>query len=255
MKRSMLVALVSSLLVACGASRAVTTGYDWQEFSRTMGRFYLTAELGTPGSANYQFFYADRSGHVHVYGMQDGVLERKWEVTTLGSRATCMEVADLYGDGKQKLVIGSVQGRLLIYDVATFQLEWENLQVRFNRVEHGTVANLDNDPQLEVILLADDNMFVFDSYNRTIQWNSTTKVLGKYVAVGNVDDDPQPEIVINNGQIFDGRFFNIQFQTDQPFGDKIALVDMTGDGYADVIGEFPDRTIRLYDVWNGREIW
>lgn len=183
------------------------------------------------------------------------MFSREWEVTTLGSRATSLIVADLYGDGKQKLAMTSINGRLLIYDVASFQLEWENLQQRFTRVDHATVANLDNDPQLEVIVLADDMMFIFDSYNRTLQWNSTTKVFGKYVVVGNVDDDPQLEIVINNGQIFDGRFYNIQFQTDQPFGDRIALTDMTGDGYADVVGEFPDRTIRIFDVWRGREVW
>jgi hypothetical protein len=254
MKRSILVALAAAAAVACGASRAVTTETDWQSFSRTMGRFYLTAELGTPGADDYQFFYADKSAHVHVYGMTDGALQKQWEVTTLGSRATSLIVADLYGDGKQKLALTSINGRLLIYDVKSFQLEWENLQQRFSRVDYAAVANLDNDRQLEVIVLADDMMFIFDSYNRTIQWNSTTKVFGKYLAVGNVDDDPQPEIVVNNGQIFDGRFYNIQLQTD-PFGDKIALTDMTGDGYADVVGEFPDHTIRIFDVWRAREVW
>ena len=254
MKRSILVAFAAAAVVACGASRAVTNQTDWQSFSRTMGRFYLTAELGTPGADDYHFFYADKSAHVHVYGMTDGTLQKQWEVTTLGSRATSLIVADLYGDGKQKLALTSINGRLLIYDVASFQLEWENLQQRFNRVDYAAVANLDNDPQLEVIVLADDMMFIFDSYNRTIQWNSTTKVFGKYLAVGNVDDDPQLEIVVNNGQIFDGRFYNIQLQTD-PFGDKIALTDMTGDGYADVVGEFPDHTIRIFDVWRAREVW
>lgn len=255
MKRSILVALAACTVVACGASRAVTTQVDWNSFSKTMGKFYLTAELGTPGADDYRFFYADKSGHVHVYGLKDGEFERVWEVTTLGSRATSLIVADLYGDGKQKLAMSSINGRLLIYDLATYQLEWENLQQRFTRIDYVTVANLDNDPQLEVIILADDMMFIFDSYNRAIQWNSTTKVFGKYAVVGNIDDDPQLEIVINNGVVFDGRFYSIQFQTDQPFGDKIALTDMTGDGYADVVGEFPDRTIRIFDVWRGREVW
>jgi hypothetical protein len=242
-------------VVACGASNAVTTEMDFGRFSNTMEKFYLTAELGVPGQADYRFFYADKSGHVHVYEARDGYLQTDWEVTTLGSRATALVVADLYGDGKQKLALTSIAGRILIYDVATYQLEWENLQTRMARVDHAAVANLDGDKQMEVVILGDDLMWIFDTYNRSIEWSSTTKVLAKFVAIGNVDDDPQLEIVLNNGQIFDGRFYNIQFQTDQPFGDRIAIVDMTGDGYGDVIGEFPDRTLRLFDVWRGREIW
>lgn len=255
MNRTILAALAATTVLACSAGRAITTELDFRAFSKAMGKFYMTAEIGTPGQPDYRFFYADKSGHVHVYKYEDGRLETDWEVTTLGSRATALEVVDLYGDGKLKLLMSSINGRLLIYDVATYQLEWENLQQRFIRVDHGAVANLDGDRQMEVIILADDLMFIFDSYNRSIEWSSTTKSYGKFVSVGNVDDDPQLEIVLNNGIIFDGRFYNIQFQTDQPFGDRIALADMTGDGYADVVGEFPDRTIRIFDVWRGREVW
>ena len=73
MKRSFLVAVVSAAALACAASRAVTTEVDYKAFSKTMGKFYLTSELGTPGAADYRFFYADRSGHVHVYSMKDDV--------------------------------------------------------------------------------------------------------------------------------------------------------------------------------------
>ncbi len=255
MKRTLVVALASATAVACGASQAVTTEMDMGAFSRTMDKFFLTQELGTPGQENYRFYYADKSGHVHAYVSKDGVLETDWEVTTLGSRATALIVRDMYGDGKQKLAVSSINGRIMIYDVASYQLEWENAQLRFNRIDHCAVANLDTDKQLEVVILADDNMFIFDSYNRAIQWSSTTKVFAKFVVIGNVDDDPQLEIVLNNGQIFDGRFYNIQFQTDQPFGDRIALADMTGDGFNDVVGEFPDRSLRIFDVWRGREVW
>jgi len=255
MIRTILVAFASATAVACGASRAVTTELDVTAFSKTMSKFYLTAELGTPGTADYRFFHADKAGHIHVYKYDDGVMETEWEVTTLGSRATSLIVADLYSDGKQKLATSSINGRLLIYDVASYQLEWENLQLRFVRVDHAAVANLDGDKQLEVVILADDNLFIFDSYNRSIQWSSTTKMPAKFVVIGNIDDDPQLEIVLNSGSIVDGRFYNIQFQTDQPFGDRIALADMTADGFADVVGEFPDRSLRIFDVWRGREVW
>jgi hypothetical protein len=255
MKRTILIALAAAATVACGAGRAVTTEIDYPAFSKAMGNFYLTTELGTPGKPDYRFFYADRAGHVHTYVPKDGSFVRDWEVTSLGSHATSLIVTDLYGDGKQKLALTTISGRFMIYDVATYQLEWENLQLRLTRVDHMAVANLDNDPQTEAVVLADDLMYIFDSYNRVVQWSSTTKVFAKFIVIGNVDDDPQLEIVLNNGQIFDGRFYNIQFQTDQPFGDRLMLADMTGDGYDDVVGEFPDRTLRIFDVWRGREVW
>ena len=255
MKRSILVALACVTVVACGATQAKTHKIDPVQFSKTMAKFYLTAESGKPGQPDYRFYYADKAGHVHVYKIEEGLPVVDWEVTTLGSRATSLYVTDLYGDGKLKLTVTSINGRLLIYDVATSQLEWENLQQRFNRIDHGAIANLDNDPQMEVVILADDLLFVFDSYNRSLQWSSTTKVSAKFVAIGNVDDDPQLEIVLNSGQVYDGRFFSVQFQVDQVFGDRIVLEDMTGDGFADVVGEFLDRTIRIYDVWRAREVW
>ncbi|HXV12819.1 MAG TPA: hypothetical protein VEC56_01305, partial [Candidatus Krumholzibacteria bacterium] len=118
MKRTMLVALAAATTIACSAGTAVTTEIDYGAFSRTMGKFYLTAEIGTPGSPDYRFFYADKSGHIHMYMAKDGGLVTDWEITTLGSRATALIVTDLYGDGKQKLVTSSINGRLLVYDVA-----------------------------------------------------------------------------------------------------------------------------------------
>jgi len=255
MKRTIFIALAAAATVACGAGQAVTTTLDYTAFSEAMGKFYLTYEMGTPGQPGYRFFYCDRVGHVHTYVIEGDKFERDWEVTSLGSPASSLIVTDLYGDGKQKLALTTVAGRFMIYDVATFQLEWENLQLRLVRVDHMAVANLDGDPQLESVVAADDLLYIFDSYNRVVQWSSTTKVFAKFIAIGNVDDDPQLEIVLNNGQIFDGRFYNIQFQTDQPFGDRLTLADMTGDGYNDVVGEFPDRNIRIFDVWRGREVW
>jgi hypothetical protein len=247
--------LAAMLCLGCGSVRAVADGADAAAVSRAAQKFYMTIEIGTPGQEDYRFIYTDRAGHLHVYAMKDGALNMAWEATTLGSRATALFVTDLYGDGRTKLVASTIGGRVLIYDLATYELEWENLQQRYVRVDHMEHANLDNDRQQEVVILADDRLFIFDGYNRNVQWSSSTQMIAKFMIIGNVDDDPQLEIILNAGQIIDSRFFNIQFQTDQPFGDRLMLADITGDGYADVIGEFPDRTVRVFDVWRGREVW
>jgi hypothetical protein len=253
MKRLVWAAAV--VMASAHSTVAYAKDIDPAALSRLAGKFFMTMTTGAPGSENFRFIYTDQAGHVHVLRIDKGALRQDWESTTLGSRATSMFVCDLYADGKQKLVISTLGGRILIYDFATYELEWENIQLRYTRIDFMAPANLDSDPQQEIVILADDRVYIFDGYNRNIQWSSTTAMVATYFVIGNLDDDPQMEIVLNTGKIIDARFYNIQFQTDKAFGDRIDLIDITGDGYADVVGEFPDRTMRVFDVWRTREVW
>ena len=252
----MLVALLGSCL-ACASVHAA--GRDEpvnpNDIARVSGHLYLMKQVGTWGTPSYRLLYCDQQGHLHVEKIDNGALVSDWESTTLGSRATSMFVTDLYGDGKQKIVVSTIGGRVLIYDLASYQLEWENLQLRYNRIDFMLPAQLDTDQQQEVVILADDRLFIFDGYNRAVQWSSTVTMPATFMAIGNVDDDPQLEIVLNTGKIVDGRFYNLQFQTDKVFGERIDLLDVTGDGYNDVVGEFTDRSIRVFNVVRSREIW
>jgi hypothetical protein len=256
MNRLLLVVMVLGSSLACASAHAGHADViNTKDIERVAGRFYMVQTTGTPGTPSYRLLYTDQAGHLHVEKIEDGALVSDWESTTLGSRATSLFVTDLYGDGKQKIVVSTIAGRILIYDLATYQLDWENLQLRYNRIDFMAPAQLDNDAQQEVVILADDRLYIFDGYNRNIQWSSTITMPATFLAIGNVDDDPQPEIVLNSGKIVDGRFYNIQFQTDKVFGDRIELLDVTGDGYNDVVGEFSDRSIRVFDVWRTREVW
>jgi hypothetical protein len=249
------VLLGSSLACAAAHAGGRDEPINPSDIQRVAGHFYLMQTTGTPGTPSFRMLYCDQQGHLHVEKIDGGSLRSDWESTTLGTRATSLFVSNLYGDGKQKIVVSTIGGRVLIYDLASYQLEWENLQLRYNRIDFMLPAQLDNDQQQEVVILADDRLFIFDGYNRAVQWSSTVPLPATFMAIGNVDDDPQPEIVLNTGKIVDGRFYNIQFQTDKVFGDRIELLDVTGDGYNDVVGEFTDRSIRVFDVVRTREIW
>jgi hypothetical protein len=251
----MLLAVSLAMTVGCASAHARDDITNPADITRVVGRFYLMQSYGTPGQKDFRFIYTDQSAHLHVERMEDGALVTDWESPALGSRATSMFVTDLYGDGKQKIVVSTIGGRVLIYDLASYQLEWENLQLRYVRIDFMAPANLDNDPQQEVVIIADDRLHIFDGYNRNIQWSSTTTMVASFLVIGNVDDDPQHEIVLNTGKVVDGRFYNIQFQTEKAFGDRIELLDITGDGYNDVVGEFSDRSLRVFDVWRTREVW
>ena len=78
------------------------------------------------------------------------------------------------------------------------------------------------------------------------------KVLDKLKVLGGYD---QLEIIMNTGVILDSRFYNVEFQSDEVFGDRIFLLDINDDGIPEIVGEFLDFNIRVFDVYSEREIW
>ncbi|MCI0481557.1 MAG: hypothetical protein L0213_08225, partial [Candidatus Dadabacteria bacterium] len=75
------------------------------------------------------------------------------------------------------------------------------------------------------------------------------------IVVANMDKDDQLEIVLNSGIVIDSKFRNIEVEWDKPFGDRIIVFDMNNDGYPEVIGEFSDYSLRIFDVYSEREVW
>jgi hypothetical protein len=148
-----------------------------------------------------------------------------------------------------------VDGRILVYRVGTYQNLWENLEDRFTTLEAITIANVDNDPQLEFVYIADSRLYIVDSITKSKQWVSDRKFDANEILVDNVDRDPQPEIILNTGVVIDSRFLNVELESDKPFGDRIMTFDMNNDGIPEVIGEFSDYSLRIFDVYAKREVW
>lgn len=245
--------LATTFLVV--AMAAVAQDLDVDAMSNLTSKYIMSIQVGTPGTPSHRFVYTNNRARLFVYKIEDGKLKKDWETVDLGSKAASMFVTDLYGDGTSKLVVATIRGRLLIYDFATYDLEWENLQDGYTSIDYMSHANLDDDPQEEIVIIADRLIYIFDGLNRNIQWVSDTEFQAKMFVIGNVDDDPQDEIILNTGRVIDTRFYNIEFEADGQFGERITLFDINMDGYPDVFGEFSDFSIRVYDVWAQRELW
>jgi hypothetical protein len=166
-----------------------------------------------------------------------------------------MFVTELYGDGRPMLVITNLGGRILVYDMDGYDLEWENLQDPFETIQYMTSANIDIDPQEEMVFVAADQLIIYDSLNRTFEWVSQQKVMAQHIKLANMDDDPQLEIILNTGIIFDSKFYNIEFEADRPFGERITLFDINGDGIPEIWGQREDWIIRVFDRYAEREVW
>lgn len=250
--------LIISLVAACAGASAHDTraaDVDLAKMDALSKQYPFVIELGTPGGKDHRLIYADVRTHVHVYRVKDGRLQLDWETTNLGSRVTSMFVGDLYGDGRLKLAVSTAAGRINIYGLDDYDLVWENLQDPFERVRYMVASNLDDDPQMELVFIADGYLYIYDSRNHNIKWKSQTQFDAQQILIANVDDDEQQEIILNTGTILDSRFYTIEFQADNSFGDRISLFDLTGDGIPEIFGEFGDFNVKVFDIYAEREVW
>jgi len=152
------------------------------------------------------------------------------------------------GTGKTHLAVGlAVKAVDAGYSVQFVTLE--TLMTRLVKAKH------ENRLERALKQLGYPKLLIIDAINKNIQWVSDTGFKAKMIVVSNVDDDPQLEIILNTGRVIDSRFFNIEFESDGPYGDRITLFDINNDGYPDVFGEFADFSIRVYDIWAQRELW
>lgn len=212
---------------------------------------YLDAEGGSPA----RFIYADE-GHIHAYVVKkDGELEAEWETSNLGGRARALFVTDLENDGAKEIVVGTSTGRVLIYSLGEYDLLWENLQDRFESVEAIVAEDIDRDPQQELIIVANEILYIYDGASKAVEWQSIRSYEAQEIILGNVDDDEQLEIILNTGFVIDSRFYSVEFEADTRFGDRIELLDMNNDGVPEVIGQRPDFTLFVFDIYAQRELW
>jgi hypothetical protein len=248
-----LVAVFTGLSVLGGAVRAEQLNLS--KLDEITKKFPFAIQVGTPGGDDHRFLYADYQTHVHVYRVKNSRLELEWETTNLGSRVTSMFVADLYADGHPKLAVSTAAGRIVFYEMSDFSQAWENLQDPFDRVQYMVSSNLDDDPQHELVFIGDNILCIYDSLNKNFEWQSQQEFDANQILIANVDDDSQPEIILNTGAIIDSRFYNIEFQADNTFGDRISLLDINGDGIPEIFGEMLDFNLKVFDIYAERDVW
>ena len=253
MRNSFLVIVLLGVLLCAGGIRAVELDpYTVQE---TFCRFPFSQVVPLADKGSWGVIYADTYGKLHVLRYTSKGWRLDWELTNLGSKIANFLVYDLDDDGTYELVVATVNGRILIYSMQDYSYIWENLEVKFEEIETMEIANTDGDPQPEFILLADKQLHVIDSLNKSKQWSSSRHFDATDIVIENVDKDDQLEIILNTGVVIDSRFYNVEVEWDKPFGERIMVCDMNNDGYPEVVGEFSDYSLRIFDVYAEREVW
>ena len=109
-----------------------------------------------------------------------------------------------------------------------------------NRV---AIADINKDGSLELAYLS-SSLYEFKELLTVIKLDSPSTIIFETkvetttdIEIGNVDNDPQLELVLNTGEIFDGLSWDIQWSDAASFASfDIELVDFNGDNVSNIVG-------------------
>jgi len=180
--------------------------------------------------------YGDRYAIVWVVRLSERGAQVLWRSSALeGGAIQDIMVEDLDGRGGYDIIVRTSQGIAFVFD-ETYSSRWSTVNETFRSVNAMTIAQLDNDPAYEILLMADNQVNVYDGeqFVREQQFPQVyTNV--QEVVVGNVDTDVELEIVLNTGRVLDALTADAEWET-SAFGAQISLFDIDGDGIDEVIG-------------------
>ncbi len=202
-----------------------------------------------------RIFYGDSRGYLHILKRQRKGFSEEWKSSHLGAGIMGVFVQDIDADGRLELVAYTSAGRILIFTPQAPMLLWQSNESEFAAITCMTLANVDDDPQKELVFCADSHLFIYDGKSLFQEWRSQGELDAQEILVGDVDGDGQKEILLNTGWVIDSRFRDIEWQSPEPFGDRIALLDIDNDGIPELIGEFGGHFLKVFDIDLKREKW
>ncbi len=198
--------------------------------------------------------YGDANGRVHVLEGDGSTFAEVWVSEYMEGAIAGVFVIDVNDDELQEVVVFTDQGRIYYVDSRDYRIIWSNPPGEYERITCQGVHDIDDDPQPELLFCADGYLIVYDGRDQYEQWRSDqSNLTSRQLLVGDVDGDGEREIVLNDGYVFDARFFDLEWQSPDAFGERLGLLDMDEDGIFELIGEFQGRYIRVFDVDLRRE--
>ena len=244
------------IVVLCACRAAALPKLDEAELRELGKRYPFFLMIPSTEKKPLRYVYADAPQHLHVLAVKGGKSSPEWETASLGSAITALELVEDRA-GETVLLVATLGGRILVYDLDDYRLRYEHFQDRFNNITCLTAANLDADPQTEVVFISDGYLYVYDGDTRVLEWKSIRPHSATEILIANVDDDPQLEIILNSGFIIDSRFreIDVESRNRKNFGRRIRLVDLNGDGYPEILGEANGFPLTIFDIRRREEIW
>jgi len=212
------------------------------------------AFAAVPNDPRGRVVYGTSRGYLHVLENRAGSYQSIWTSPSLSSRVREVLVANLTGDSTYVIIAYTVRGTLYAFSLEGYNLLWQTSETQFTSIEALTVGQVDGDPQKEILFLSEGQLFIYDGMHFVEQWRSDVRYEARDVAVGDVDGDGEPEIVLSSGQVLDAFSRTLEWDSPDAFGDTLMLADIDGDGKLEVIAGSAEST-RIWDIDQRREKW
>ena len=242
------VALLLAGSVACAQEEL--TYVEYQAISQTAITLHHCAMFepveGEPGML---LVIGDKFGKINVFRLNGGTdHDRIWASQQLDGNVEEVLVADLDNDGLDDHIVCWTPRRLYAFDLENdFYLSFESQPNDYRLIQACTIANVDEDPQKEIVINADRKIHYVDGLSFSREWTSLNNYEAVRIRCGDVDGDDRVELVLNTGQVLDSGTGEVEWE-DQVFGVRLELLDIDGDGIPEILTEGPGGPLRVWDA-------
>jgi len=194
-----------------------------------------------------RLLYGTYRGTLHLIESRGGKLVEVQQ-RELWSAVLKIVAADLDGDGQDEVVGNTQDGRLFVLRGTDLSDIWNTPQERFESISALTVGDVDRNGQMEIVAIADGLLRIFSGMRDIEEWKSPQPYTATEIAVGDVDGDQSPEIVLNTGVVLGAAFHDVKWEYPQGFGTEMDLFDVDADGILEIVAVGPDGLIRVFDA-------
>ncbi len=251
-----LLLFVVLLLVAAAVPAQDELSYaEYRAIARTATNLHHCAMFEPlDGESGMHLVIGDKFGKLNVYRLNPGgEHERVWTSRQLEGSPEEVLVADFNADGFDDHILCRTPGRLYAWDLdGDYHNSYESQPNDFREIRAFTVANVDEDPALEIVLIADGKIHYVDGLTYTKEWTSLDNFEAGRMRCGDVDGDNRAEIVLDTGQVLDSGTGDVEW-SGEVFGERLELLDFDGDGILEILTESDGTQLRVWDADHKRE--
>jgi Concanavalin A-like lectin/glucanases superfamily/FG-GAP-like repeat/Bacterial TSP3 repeat/PQQ-like domain len=195
------------------------------------GRSYSTSNLDG--------YLDDIKLYNQYFNTSDQIGKRKWRTSLGGDIFSTPACADIDGDGKLEILVGSSDDNLYCID-ETGNTQW-TYSTAGDIYSSPAISDLDNDGDLEIVFGSRDNKVYCVSHTGTTEWTySTSGDVDSDPAIGDIDGDGKMEIIIGSDDndlycLSDTGSLQWKYDGSADIDTNAVIADVDGDGEIEIV--------------------